>query len=205
MVAGTWLALTIDRGWFSTLIGLVILVEVGWFLERAIRWSFIFFVLTSDRVMSREGIIAKRGIEIPLDRINTVMSDQGIFERLLGLGNLVIESASSDGEQRFSTIRRPTEVQKQIYVQMERNSNRRGEQLGQAVAGAAGANPVAADRAVDRRPGEQLAVAPRPGASHRGRVPGEEGRAPRPDVNLAARRSVAPSRAWVTPQDVPRG
>ena len=64
---------------------------------------------------------------------------------MLGLGNLEIESASTDGEQTFSTIRRPSDIQKQIYVQMERNSNRQTDRRGQVVAGAtASAAPAAA-------------------------------------------------------------
>ena len=137
LVVGVWLAVTIDLSLLRTIIGLVILAEVVWFVERAIRWAFTYFVLTSARVMSREGIIAKRGIEIPLPRINTVRFNQGIFERMLGLGNLVIESASTDGEQRFATVRRPADIQKQIYIQMERNDSNQTDRLGRAVAGGA--------------------------------------------------------------------
>src|SRR4051794_22512537 len=66
------------------LFALLILVAVVHFIERVIRWVSSYFVLTSDRVISREGILAKRGIEIPLERINTVMFKQGIFERIIG-------------------------------------------------------------------------------------------------------------------------
>jgi uncharacterized membrane protein YdbT with pleckstrin-like domain len=136
VVAGSIVAAALGSGVISALIGVVVLVEVVWFVERLIRWQSIFFVLTSDRVMSREGIIAKRGVEIPLERINTVRFEQGIFDRLLGLGSLVIESASTDGAQAFRTVRRPDDIQKQIYVQMERNDARRSTRLGEAIAGA---------------------------------------------------------------------
>ena len=136
LVVGSWLAVALGSGVISAIVATVVLIEVIWFVERLIRWQSIFFVLTSDRVMSREGIIAKRGVEIPLERINTVRFDQGIFERLLGLGSLVIESASTDGAQSFRTVRRPDEIQKQIYVQMERNDGRRSSRLGQVIADA---------------------------------------------------------------------
>jgi uncharacterized membrane protein YdbT with pleckstrin-like domain len=92
-----------------------------WFLERYIRWVSTHFVLTSDRVIYRSGIIAKRGIEIPLERINTIFFNQRIFERMLGLGDLEIESASKEGSQRFDDIRKPDAVQNEIYQQMEAN------------------------------------------------------------------------------------
>ncbi|MGZ8595362.1 MAG: PH domain-containing protein, partial [Actinomycetota bacterium] len=62
-----------------------------------------------------EGFIAKRSMEIPLDKINDVRFEQGIFERIVGAGTLVIQSASESGRNEFSFIRHPEEVQKTIY------------------------------------------------------------------------------------------
>jgi uncharacterized membrane protein YdbT with pleckstrin-like domain len=138
MVLGLAAAIGLNDGgaaWQNVIkyaVTLWIIVNLGWFLVRFIQWISTHFVLTSDRVMSREGVLAKRGIEIPLERINTVFFEQGIFERMLGLGDLEIESASKDGAQRFEDIRRPSDVQKEIYVQMETNDNRKMDRMGHA-------------------------------------------------------------------------
>ncbi|MGV8122761.1 MAG: PH domain-containing protein [Candidatus Xenobiia bacterium LiM19] len=84
-----------------------------------LRWSNTQFVLTSERVISREGILAKSALEIPLHRINDVGFKQTIFERMLGTGNLTIESAGEHGMNRFLFIRRPEKVQNEIYKAME--------------------------------------------------------------------------------------
>jgi len=133
MIVGGWLASITRLGLVNLLVAAVLLAEIVWLAERTIRWLSVYFVLTSQRVMSRSGIIAKRGIEIPLPRINTVRFDQGIFDRLLGLGTLIIESASTDGVQTFNTVRRPSEIQKDIYIQMEQNETRKSTQMGQAL------------------------------------------------------------------------
>lgn len=137
--------LTLGDGGFRTVaqpvVGLGILVAVGWFITRFVRWISTYFVLTSDRVMSREGVFAKRGIEIPLERINTVFFKQGIFERMLGLGDIEIESASKEGAQLFDDVRRPSDIQKEVYIQMERNENRKVDRMGSIVTGAQ--HPVA--------------------------------------------------------------
>ncbi len=135
IIVGGWLASITRLGIVNVLVALVLLAEIGWLIERTIRWLSEYFVLTSQRVMSRSGIIAKRGIEIPLLRINTVRFEQGIFDRLLGLGTLIIESASVDGVQTFNTVRRPSDIQKDIYIQMERNDNRKSDLMGQAISG----------------------------------------------------------------------
>ena len=77
----------------------LILGTLIWLAERYIRWVSTHFVLTTDRVIYRAGVVAKHGIEIPLERINTIFFSQRIFERMLGLGDLKIESASENGAQ----------------------------------------------------------------------------------------------------------
>jgi uncharacterized membrane protein YdbT with pleckstrin-like domain len=97
---------------------------LGWFAVRYLKWTSTNFVVTSDRVIHRYGVIAKHGIEIPLERINTVFFNQSIFERLLGAGDLGIESAGERGAETFEDVRKPAIVQNEIYRQMEANSNR---------------------------------------------------------------------------------
>ena len=59
----------------------------------------------------RSGLIAKRGVEIPLDSVNAIHFDQKIWERLLGLGDLKVDSASvadsaSARAETYSAVRR---------------------------------------------------------------------------------------------------
>jgi len=81
-------------------------------------------VITSDRLIARSGVVAKRGIEIPLERVNNVSFNQSIFERMIKAGDLLIESGGEDGQQRFTDILRPDEVQNLIHLQMEENQRR---------------------------------------------------------------------------------
>ena len=87
------------------------------------------FVITTDRLIYRHGVLAKHGIEIPLERVNTVFFHQAIFERMVGAGDLVIESAGERGRQEFSNVRRPSAVQNEIYKQMEANENRKFDRM----------------------------------------------------------------------------
>jgi hypothetical protein len=77
------------------------------FIFRLIEWNSINFVVTTERCIYRSGVFAKRGIEIPLDRINTVFFNQGVFERLVRAGDLAIESAGENSRQSFSDIYDP--------------------------------------------------------------------------------------------------
>ena len=96
-----------------------------WLLVRYLKWITTNFVITSHRLIFRQGVVAKSGIEIPLERVNNVNFSQSVFERVLGAGDLLIESGGEDGQQRFTDIRHPDKVQNLIHAQAEGAFSRR--------------------------------------------------------------------------------
>lgn len=103
--------------------GLVVLallvITSLWLVGRYLKWLTTNFVITSQRIVFRAGVVAKSGIEIPLERVNNVNFSQGVFERMLGAGDLLIESGGEDGQQRFTDIRHPDKVQNLVHAQVE--------------------------------------------------------------------------------------
>ncbi len=95
---------------------------VGWVY---LQWANTHFVVTSRRVIYRSGVVSKTGIEIPLDRISNVLFHQRLFERLLGAGDLTIESAGESGQQKFANVRKPDAVQNEINYSIEAQRQRR--------------------------------------------------------------------------------
>lgn len=130
-LAGDW------PGPLMILVGLLVVFCLGWVARTYANWITTDFVITTDRLIYRHGLLAKHGIEIPLERVNTVFFRQSVFERMVGAGDLVIESASETGRQRFSNVRKPSAVQNEIYVQMEKNENRKFDRIGTAPAASA--------------------------------------------------------------------
>jgi len=117
------------------IVAIALLGTLAMFAIRYAKWVTTEFVVTTERVISRKGVLAKQAIEIPLDRINTVFFEQQPMERILGQGDLGIESAGEGGRQTFTNIRKPNMVQAEIYTQKERFEERRLERIGQASAG----------------------------------------------------------------------
>ena len=107
-------------------LALVLLVLTAiWLVWRYMKWLTTNFVITSNRLIFRQGVIGKSGVEIPLERVNNVNFSQSMFERILGAGDLLIESGGEDGQQRFTDIRHPAQVQNLIHAQMEGHYQRR--------------------------------------------------------------------------------
>lgn len=120
VIIGLALAPRLPSGWPRNVVYVVLLL--GWVvvaLVPALRWWFTQFVLTNERLVLRKGIIARSGVEIPLEVINDVIFSQTIFERLLGFGDLIIESAGEMGQSRFSNIPNPDEFQSRLYQARE--------------------------------------------------------------------------------------
>jgi uncharacterized membrane protein YdbT with pleckstrin-like domain len=101
------------------IVGLVTVAWVAWLVLKYFQWTMTYFVVTSRRVIYRTGVISKKGVEIPLERINNINFHQRIIDRLIGAGDLDIESAGKDGQTHFDFIRHPDGVQHEIYRQME--------------------------------------------------------------------------------------
>ncbi len=102
----------------------LIVLGAVWTLVRYLKWITTNFVITSDRVIFRHGLIGKSGIEIPLERVNSVHFSQGVLERMLGAGDLLIESGAEGGQQRFTDVKNPDKIQNLIHSQMELNERR---------------------------------------------------------------------------------
>lgn len=98
---GIYLAvLASDLSWQSIariVIVVAAVVLICWLvLAPFVRWRTTHFIVTTDRVMAREGVLNRTGIDIPLFRINSVQFKHGIVDRMYGCGTLLVESASDE-------------------------------------------------------------------------------------------------------------
>lgn len=140
-IAATGASVALDVTRVVPLVLLAVLaLSVGFLLVRYVKWTTTNFVVTNERLIHREGVIAKNGIEIPLDRVQTIRFSQSIFERMIGAGDLLIESAGETGQNKFTDIRKPSVVQNVIYREIESYENRRVDRMagGRGPAGPAG-------------------------------------------------------------------
>ncbi len=131
--------------WLFLLWAVVAVAWAVWLGYKYLEWNFTHFVVTDDRVIFRTGVLAKRGVEIPMERINNINFHQGMWERVIGAGDLDIESAGKEGQSHFDDVWHPDGVQQELYRQMEANAKKRASwgHPGIAAAAAAPATPPA--------------------------------------------------------------
>jgi uncharacterized membrane protein YdbT with pleckstrin-like domain len=109
--------------WAIVLVALVILVV--WFVRPLLTWLTTQYVFTSRRIITRTGIIARSGKDMPLSKVNDVSFHYTILERLLSCGTLTVSSASEDGELVIRNVPKVEEIQREIYRLAEADSQRR--------------------------------------------------------------------------------
>lgn len=128
MVGVLWVR-SLVSGWMATVIGYfglgIIVVCAARLAVEMVKWRTTYFVLTSERIIFRKGVVARDGVEIPLDRLANVNFKQSVLERLLGVGDILLQSGGQDGEETFSDISRPEDVQKTIISTLSDRSSRR--------------------------------------------------------------------------------
>jgi uncharacterized membrane protein YdbT with pleckstrin-like domain len=142
LVAAIWLTTTDVLSWTWWWLAYLVLLVV-YVIPKFLNWWTSIFAVTSDRIIHRTGWISKYSMEIPLEAINDVRFEQGVFDRIVGAGTLVIQSASEQGRQVFEDIRHPEEVQRTIYHEGEKNKKRMYQGTAQAAPAPAAAAPVA--------------------------------------------------------------
>ena len=113
------------RSWLMALWGVLALIWAAWLGLQYLKWNFTHFVVTTDRVLFRTGVLSKKGVEIPLERVSNINFKQSIWERTIGAGDLNIESAGRDGQSTFNDVRHPEAVQQELYKQMELYARKR--------------------------------------------------------------------------------
>jgi uncharacterized membrane protein YdbT with pleckstrin-like domain len=118
-------AVTLDNDFVPWIFGVLVLVALARLISRYASWTTTEFVVTTDRLILRAGIIGKKGMEIPLDRVNTVFFSQKLRERLFGFGDLIIESGGERGQQVINNVSHPEQVQSVIHAAMESEQDQR--------------------------------------------------------------------------------
>ena len=111
LVVPTWdTDIGIDS-WIGWALFFVWVVLVG---RGVAEWWSTQFVITNRRVIYRRGVVTKAGYEIPIDRVQDVGYRQGVLQRLVGAGDLLVQSSASEGQTAIRDIPNPVRLNELI-------------------------------------------------------------------------------------------
>lgn len=87
------------------------------FLALRVRASMDEFVVTNRRVIRKVGIFAREVQHAPLEKIQDITIEQGVFGRMLGYGTVIVETASEKGMLVFPAIAAPESFRNHVWGQ----------------------------------------------------------------------------------------
>jgi uncharacterized membrane protein YdbT with pleckstrin-like domain len=83
---------------------LCVIAILWWSVRPFFEWLTTVDGITDRRLITRHGIITRKGHDIPLARISDVSIEINLTDRLFGCGSLIITDASTFGEVRLNDI-----------------------------------------------------------------------------------------------------
>jgi hypothetical protein len=93
--------------WMQILAGLVAAVGLVLALARYVALSANQYILTDRRLLRLSGILGRSSMDAYLDKINNVEHRQTFWGRILGYGDVEIDTASETGAEVFPRIGNP--------------------------------------------------------------------------------------------------
>jgi uncharacterized membrane protein YdbT with pleckstrin-like domain len=118
-----------QQGLYRLLItGLALLLLLFLVVGPVLRWRSTHYVITTHRLLFREGVLARRGRDIGLARITDVSYSQTLWERIINSGTLTIESAGESGATVLRQIPDSDGVQQLLNHMIEEDADRRARE-----------------------------------------------------------------------------
>ena len=118
LAVGVFLGAVFDdkgNGLPRLIVWIVVALVALWYVVRPfLDWLGATYTVTNRRLITRNGILTRRGHDIPLTRISDVASERDVIDRMLGCGTLIVSDASTNGRVLLHDIPRVEDVQREI-------------------------------------------------------------------------------------------
>lgn len=109
-------------------IATAVVLLIAFVVVPVLRWRTTHYVVTTHRLLFRQGILARHGRDIGLSRITDVSYRQSVWERLINSGTLIIESAGDSGATVLRQIPDSDGVQQLLNHMIEEDADRRAQE-----------------------------------------------------------------------------
>jgi uncharacterized membrane protein YdbT with pleckstrin-like domain len=107
LAVGVFLQQVIDQETVTLVVWIIVGLAILWFVVRPfLLWLTSVHAVTDRRIITRWGILTRRGHDIPLKRVSDMSIEINLIDRPFGCGTLIITNASTDGEVHLHDIPR---------------------------------------------------------------------------------------------------
>jgi uncharacterized membrane protein YdbT with pleckstrin-like domain len=115
LAVGVFVQRAIDQEVITWIVWALVVAAIVWFVLRpALIWLTATYTITTRRLITRHGVITRKGHDIPLTRVSDVAYERDLIDRMLGCGTLVISDASTHGQVALPDIPHIEETQRKL-------------------------------------------------------------------------------------------
>lgn len=101
-------------------LGGVVIVALLWVVGRVVRWLSTRLLLTDRRLIFRQGVWGRSSTQLRLSRIAEIHCRQGLWDRLVRGGELVVDVLGEESGVRVDHVRDPWAFQSLVVRQLDR-------------------------------------------------------------------------------------
>lgn len=94
-----------------------------------LHWLLTTYTFTNRRLITRTGILTRRGHDVPLNRVSDVSYEKGLVDRIFGCGTLVVSDASEHGRVELRDIPQIEQVQLAVSEELHQGSDQAQRRL----------------------------------------------------------------------------
>ena len=91
-------------------------------------WRSTHYVLTNERILLQDGVLARERRDLPLARVNDHAMSQSVLDRLFGSGTLTIDSLGERGPAVLVAVPRVQHAQTILYELIEADREAHGDE-----------------------------------------------------------------------------
>jgi membrane protein YdbS with pleckstrin-like domain len=115
LAVGTFSEVSLDSRNLRWVIWAAVLAVIIWLVVKpVVIWATATYTFTDRRLITRSGVIVRRGHDMPIARISDIAYEFGPIDRMLGCGTLVISDASTHGQIALHDIPQVEDVQRKV-------------------------------------------------------------------------------------------
>jgi membrane protein YdbS with pleckstrin-like domain len=126
LAIGTYVQAQWDQMLAYVVWAVVAVAIVWWVLRPVVVWATASYTFTDRRLITRSGVIVRRGHDMPLARVSDIAYEFGPIDRMLGCGTLLISDASTHGTIKLHDIPRVEETQRKVNQMLQNIHDRSG-------------------------------------------------------------------------------
>jgi uncharacterized membrane protein YdbT with pleckstrin-like domain len=123
--AGAFLAGKVDGTLRWIVLGIALALLVWLVVIPFLTWISSQYVITNRRIITRSGILARRGRDMPLSKVNDVSFSYGVIDRMLGCGTIDVQSAGENQGIIIANVPHVEDIQREISRLHEEDDARR--------------------------------------------------------------------------------